>query len=78
MGRGHEFPSLIKALKLPQRERNELAEQFDARADELMQKAKTDPSLCEPYYNEDGERCPAPISVVGLFRQRARELRARK
>lgn len=64
-----------KTLQLPEKERQQLAEQYDSLADRFMERAKTDPSLCEPYYNEEGERCPPPISTVGYLRQRASQLR---
>lgn len=67
-----------KTPQLSEKERRQLAEQYDSLADQFMERAKTDPSLCESYYNEEGERCPPPISAVGILRQRAQELRAQK
>ncbi|MCL4382443.1 MAG: hypothetical protein M1575_03305 [Patescibacteria group bacterium] len=74
---GQEKKTRKEPPKLSPEDHQGLAEKYRELADDLIQRAKNDPSLCQPWFNDDGEECPPPITLVPQLSRLANQLEAK-
>ena len=75
-----EHPEIITRKKPPELSpnyRQELAKKYRQAANKLAVRAKNNPSLCQPWVNEEGEKCPPPITLAPQLRRLANQLEAK-